>query len=94
MSAPSVIALITPKFKKPFLKALHNKEVLVVPVVTIFLEEPGNGLLWRPLNANPLEDMVLSVVSHHGLVLDREFSVNVILNLLDRRVSLQIYILI
>jgi hypothetical protein len=94
VSAPCVVALIAPKFKKSFLQALHNKEVLVVPVVTIFLEEPGKGLLRRPLNAYPLEDMVLSVVAHHGLVLDGELSVNVIFNLLDRRVPLQIYILI
>jgi len=89
-----MITLVAPKFKEPFLDSLYNEKVFIVPVVTILQEEASEGLLWRPLNAYPFEDLVMPLHSHHGLVLDWQFAINVIFNLLDRCVPPRVCFLV
>lgn len=59
VGGPGMVALVAPKLEVPLLQALHNKELLVVPVVLVFFKEAGEGSLVRPLNADPLERLLL-----------------------------------
>ena len=87
VSAPCVVTLVTPKLKEPFLQTLHNEEIFVVPVVTVLVEETSKCFLGCPLNTNPLEHLVLSVLAHHCLVLDWQFTVYVVFDLFNGRVT-------
>ena len=90
MGRPGVVALVALKLKKAFLESLDNEEVFVIPLLRVLSEESCEGLLVRPLDANPLEALVLAELSCHQLVLDRQFAIHVVLDLLNGRVSLMI----
>ena len=81
-----MVTLVAPKLEVSFLQALDNKELLVVPVVVVFLKETGEGSLVRPLNADPLEGLLLR--SLHNLILDGQFAVYIVFNLLNGGVAL------
>jgi hypothetical protein len=83
-----VVALVAPELEESFLQAFDNKEVGVVPLVVVLLEESRKCLLWGPLNTNPLQSLRLSVLPHKQLVLDWELAVDVVFDLLNTRVSL------
>ena len=59
VGGPGVVALVAPKLEVPFLQALDDKELLVVPVVVVFLKEASKGSLVRPLYTDPLEGLLL-----------------------------------
>lgn len=59
VGGPGVVALVAPKLEVPLLQALHDKELLVVPVVVVFLEEAREGSLMGPLNTDPLQGLLL-----------------------------------
>jgi len=88
VGGPGVVALVALKLKKALLQPLHDKEVFVIPSLAVLREKSGEGLLVRPLDANPLEALVLAELSGHELVLNRQFAINVVLDLFDGRVSL------
>lgn len=81
----------TVEFKVSFLKSLGYKELCVVPLSIIFNKELCKCLLTGPLDADPLESLLL-LTKHivHKLILNRELAIDVIFNLLNGRVSLLI----
>ena len=83
MSGPGVAALVAVELEVTLLQALDDKELRPIPAVFVFDEELGEGLLTRPLNTNPLERLLLSVLVHVNLVLNRELAVDVVLDLLN-----------
>ena len=59
VGGPGMVALVAPKLEVPLLEALDDKELLVVPVVVVFLKEASEGSLVRPLYTDPLEGLLL-----------------------------------
>ena len=83
---PGVITLVAPKLEVALLQTLHDKEFLVVPIVVVLLEEPGESSLVRPLNTDPLECLLLR--AHGELILNRQLAVNIVFDLLNGSVAL------
>ena len=83
---PGVITLVAPKLEVALLQTLHDKEFLVVPIVVVLLEEPGESSLVRPLNTDPLECLLLR--THGELILNRQLAVNIVFDLLNGSVAL------
>lgn len=59
VGGPGMVALVAPKLEVPLLETLDDKELLVVPVVVVFLKEASEGSLVRPLYTDPLEGLLL-----------------------------------
>ena len=81
-------ALVAQELEIAFLEALDNEELVVVPLVSVFLEELGEALEASPLHRNPLEFLLLSERVILDVVLNGQFPVNIIFDLLDGRVTL------
>ena len=86
MSAPRMVAFVAPKLEKSFLSSLFNLKLFVVPWVLIkFTKVSSKSFLRSPFYRNPFE-LLLRHARERLKHLNRKLSVNVILNLLNRRV--------
>jgi hypothetical protein len=86
VSGPGVCTFVAPKLEVAFFESLDNEELCVVPFVFIFDKEPSEGLFTGPFNANPLYLLIAELALHH-LILDRQLTVYIVFNLLNRRVT-------
>lgn len=95
MSAPCMIAFVTPKFEETFLNSFNNCEFLIVPLIVIFShKEPSESFLRCPFNRNPFQSLgsSSSACSWWTTVhwcrkmwnyLNWNFSINVVFNLFN-----------
>lgn len=78
---PGVITFVAPKLEVALFESLDDEEFLTVPVIVVFLEESGERSLVCPLNADPLEGLLLR--PHRELILNRQLAINIVFNLLN-----------
>lgn len=78
---------IAPKLKVTFLQSFYDKELCVIPFILVFYEEPSKCFFTCPFDTNPFKLLLIAKLSLHHLVLNRQLTINVIFNLLYRRVS-------
>jgi hypothetical protein len=87
VSGPGVAASVAPVFEVASLQTLYHKELAIVPFAIVFLKEFGEDTLARPFHGDPLKRLELALCSCSYLVLDGQLSVDIVLDLLDGRVS-------
>ena len=90
MSAPRMITLVAPELEKTFLGSFLDLKLLIIPlVVVVVAEESSECFLRGPSHWNPLK-LLLRHSRERLKHLNGELSVNIILNLFDRRVRSKI----
>jgi hypothetical protein len=82
-----VTALLAQELEIPLLKSFNNEELVVVPLIIVFLEELGEVLLTGPLDGDPFQLLALPLVVKLNMVLNGQLTIYVIFDLLYRRVS-------
>jgi hypothetical protein len=88
-----MITFITEELKESPLKSLDNKEVHIIPFLTIFsVEKSRKCFLGRPLDRNPFKSLRGTIHPRHsidciiGYYFDGDLAIHIILNLLYRRI--------
>ena len=76
--------LLAQELEITLLQTFNQEELVIVPLVIVFLEELGEVLLTSPLYRDPLQLLTLTLVVKLNMVLNGQLSINVIFNLLYR----------